>query len=86
MVDNNRSVIIKSSFLLIMSVIVEDWGEGQRYSAHKLSIFEKKKSGLTSLTYAVGFVRDAPPASLFWRFIGKSREENLVTRLKKNLL
>ena len=71
-----------------MSVIVEDWNEGQRYSAHKLSIFEKKKSGLTSVMYAIDFVRDAspPPPSLFWRFIGKSREENLVTWLKKNIL
>lgn len=70
-----------------MSVIVEDWNEGQRYSAHKLSIFEKKKSGLTSVMYAIDFVRDAspPPPSLFWRFIGKSREENLVTWLKKNI-
>lgn len=48
-----------------MSVIVEDWNEGQRYSARKLSIFEKKKSGLTSQMYAVDFVRDASPASLF---------------------
>ena len=44
-----------------MSVIVEDWNEGQRYSAHKLSIFEKKKSGLTSVMYAIDFVIDAPP-------------------------
>ena len=47
-----------------MSVIVEDWNEGQRYSAHKLSIFEKKKSGLTSVMYAIDFVRDAPPLPL----------------------
>ena len=44
-----------------MSVIVEDWNEGQRFSAHKLSIFEKKKSGLTSVIYAIHFVRGAPP-------------------------
>ena len=44
-----------------MSVIVEDWNEGQRYSVHKLSIFEKKKSGLTSVMYAIDFVRDTPP-------------------------
>ena len=44
-----------------MSVIVEDWNEGQRYSAHKLSIFEKKKSGLTSVMYAIDFVSAAPP-------------------------
>lgn len=68
-----------------MSVIVWDWNEGKRYSAHKLSIFEREKSDLTSVMYAVGFVRDAPPASLFWRFIGKSREENLLTGLKDNL-
>ena len=71
-----------------MSVIVEDWNEGQRFSAHKLSIFEKKKSGLTSVIYAIHFVRGAPPhpPPLFWRFIGKSRGENLVTGLKKNIL
>ena len=43
LVDNDRSFIVKSSFLFIMSVIVEDWNEGQRYSARKLSIFEEKK-------------------------------------------
>ena len=38
--------------------------------------------------YSVDFVRGASPSplSLFWRFIGKSREENFVTGLKKNIL